>query len=70
MLFFKDTEGVTMENMDLGALIVAGLCGVGLIQLLMWIAVMFRHPGLSYLRLDRVRPTPPSSSGSGETSGT
>lgn len=34
-----------MEHMDLGTLIVAGLCGIGLIQLIMWIVVMIRHPG-------------------------
>ena len=41
-----------MENMDLGALIVAGLCGIGLIQFVMWIVVMIRHPGLDDWRLD------------------
>jgi len=41
-----------MENMDLGVLIVAGLCGLGLIQLIMWIVVIIRHPGFDDLRLD------------------
>lgn len=41
-----------MENIDLGTLIMAGLCGVGLIQAIMWIVVMIRHPGLDGLRLD------------------
>lgn len=41
-----------MEHMDLGTLIVAGLCGIGLIQLIMWIIVMIRYPGLDDLRLD------------------
>lgn len=44
-----------MEHMDLGTWIVAGLCGIGLIQLIMWIVVMIRHPGLDGLRLDLVK---------------
>lgn len=44
-----------MENVDLGTLIVAGLCGFGLIQLIMWIVVMIRDPGLDDLRLDLVK---------------
>jgi hypothetical protein len=52
MLFSTATRGTTMNNMDLGALIVAGLCGVGLMQLIMWIVVMIRHPGFDDLRLD------------------
>lgn len=49
-----------MENMDLGTLIVAGLCGIGLIQFTMWIVVIIRHPGLDDVRLELVKP--PSSS--------
>jgi hypothetical protein len=45
-----------MENMDLGVLIVAGLCGIGLIQLIMWIVVMIRYPGFDELRLDLSEP--------------
>ncbi|MDC8448328.1 MAG: hypothetical protein LV473_08210 [Nitrospira sp.] len=41
-----------MENIDCGTLIVAVLCGIGLIQLIAWIVVMVRHPGLDNLRLD------------------
>jgi hypothetical protein len=41
-----------MENMDLGTLIVAGLCGIGLIQFIMWIVVMIQLPGFDDLRLD------------------
>jgi hypothetical protein len=44
-----------MEYTDLGTLIVAGLCAIGLIQLIMWIVVMIRHPGLDGLRLDLVK---------------
>ena len=47
-----------MESIDLGTLIVAGLCGIGLIQLIMWIVVMIRYPGLDDLRLDLVKATP------------
>ena len=45
-----------MENMDLGALIVAGLCSIGLIQPIIWIVVMIRHPGFDELRLDLSEP--------------
>jgi len=44
-----------MEYMDLGTLIVTGLCGIGLIQFIMWIVLMIRHPGLDDLRLDLVK---------------
>ncbi len=47
-----------MENIDLGTLIVSGLCGIGLIQFIMWIVVMIRHPGLDDLRLDLSASTP------------
>jgi hypothetical protein len=57
MLFLrKGKSGVAMENMDLGVLIVAGLCGIGLIQLIMWIVVMIRYPGFDELRLDLSEP--------------
>lgn len=58
-----------MENMDLGTLIVAGICGIGLIQLVMWIVVMIRHPGFNDLRLDLVKAAPSPSSEIGGTSG-
>lgn len=51
-----------MENMDLGTLIVAGLCGIGLIQFIMWIVVMIRHPGCDDLRLDLFKAASPRSS--------
>ena len=52
----KGRSGAAMENMDLGVLIVAGLCGIGLIQLIMWIVVMIQHPGFDELRLDLSEP--------------
>jgi hypothetical protein len=55
MLFSIAKGGTTMEHMDLGTLIVAGLCGIGLIQLVMWIVVMIQHPGCDDLRLDLVK---------------
>lgn len=53
-----------MGNMDIGTLIIAGLCGIGLIQFIMWIVVMMRHPGCDDLRLDLVKA---ASSRSSET---
>lgn len=47
-----------MGNLDLGTLIVSELCGIGLIQFIMWIVVMIRHPGLDDVRLDLSAPTP------------
>jgi hypothetical protein len=47
-----------MEHLDLGTLIVRGPCDIGLIQLIMWIVVMIRHPGLDDLRLDLSEATP------------
>lgn len=52
MVFLIEKGEATMENMDLGTLIMAGLYGIGLIQLIMWIIVMIRHPGFDELRLD------------------
>jgi hypothetical protein len=69
MLLSRTKGGSTMENMDLGTLIVAGICGIGLIQLVMWIVVMIRHPGFDDLRLDLVKAAPSPSSEVGGTSG-
>lgn len=52
-----------MESMDLGTLIVAGICGIGLIQLTMWIVLMIRHPGIDDMRLDLVEAPPTQTSG-------
>ncbi|QPD02875.1 MAG: hypothetical protein Nkreftii_000649 [Candidatus Nitrospira kreftii] len=41
-----------MENFDLVTLIIAEICGIGLIQLVMWLVVMIRHPGIGNLRLN------------------
>jgi hypothetical protein len=51
-----------MENLDPGTLITAGICGSVLIQLVMWIVVMIRHPGFDDLRLDLVKATPTQTS--------
>lgn len=56
-----------MENMDLGTLIVSGLCGIGLIQLIMWIVVMIRYPRLDGLRLDLSEATLTQPSGGERT---
>jgi hypothetical protein len=40
--------------MDLGTLIVAGICGIGLIQLVIWIILVIRHPGFDDFPLDLV----------------
>jgi hypothetical protein len=34
-----------MGNLDLGTLIVAGIAGLGLIQLSLWVVLMIRHWG-------------------------
>lgn len=44
-----------MENMDLGSLIVGAICGIGMIQLIMWIVVVIKHHGYDYLQLDLVQ---------------
>lgn len=56
--------------MDLGTLIVAGLCGIGMIQLTMWIVLMIRHPGIDDLRLELVKTASPPSSESAGPCGT
>jgi hypothetical protein len=58
MLFSTAKGRTAMEHLDLGTLIVMGLCGIGLIQLIMWIAGLVRHPGLDDLRLDLSEATP------------
>lgn len=46
-----------MEGIDVGLLIVGAISGIGIIQLIMWIVVVIRHPG--YLRADLIlQPTP------------
>ena len=58
-----------MGNMDLGTLIVTGLCGIGLIQFIMWIVLMIRHPGLDDLRLDLVKGSSARQSGDDSSHG-
>ena len=53
-----------MEHMNLGILIVAEVCSVGLIQLIMWIVVVIRHPRIGDLRLDLVKTASPQTGAS------
>lgn len=39
-----------MENIDLGTLITGAVCGVGIIELIIWIVVVIRNPGYDFLR--------------------
>jgi hypothetical protein len=41
-----------MRNIDLGTLIVGAICSIGMIQLITWIVVVIKHPGLDYLQPD------------------
>ena len=50
ILFLHKREGIGMENMDLGWLIVGAICIIGMIQLVAWVVVVIKHPG--DLRLD------------------
>lgn len=43
-----------MESIGLGTLIVGVICGIGMIELIMWIVVVIRHPGYDYLLPDLV----------------
>lgn len=52
-----------MESLDLGTLIVAGICGIGAIQLIMWIVVVIRHHGYDDLRLDLTKAESSPSNG-------
>jgi hypothetical protein len=47
-----------MEDIDVGLLIVGAISGIGIIQLIMWIVVVIRHPG--YLKADLILPTIPA----------
>ncbi len=47
-----------MEGIDVGLVIVGAISGIGIIQLIMWIVVVIRHPG--YLRADLILPTTPA----------
>jgi len=63
-----------MGNIDLGSLMVGAVCGVGMIELIMWIVVVIRHPGYDYLRPDLVpaastQPSLPASSQATRSSG-
>lgn len=55
-----------MGNIDLASLLVGVVCGVGMVELIMWTLVVIRHPGYDYLRLDlgpNTTSNPPEESG-------
>ena len=52
-----------MGTIDLGMLILAGVCGIGLIQFIMWLILMIRHPGADDFRLDLGKAAPSQPSG-------
>jgi hypothetical protein len=52
--------GAVMESMDLATLIVGVICGIGIIEFIMWIVVVIRHPGYDYLRPDLMEESTPS----------
>jgi hypothetical protein len=41
-----------MENIDLATLIVAGLCGIGIIEVILWVIAMIKHRGDDVLELN------------------
>jgi hypothetical protein len=60
--------GAGMESIDLATLIVGTVIGVGVIELIIWILVVIKHPGYDYLRPDLVQTvsTQPSIAGSSQ----
>ena len=56
-----------MESIDLATLIVGAICGIGMIELCMWVVAMVRYPGWDYLRPELMGE---STSSHAETSGT
>lgn len=59
-----------MEGIDLGTLIVGAVIGVGVIELIIWILVVIRHPGYDYLRADLVQAASTQPSVAGSSQGT
>jgi hypothetical protein len=59
-----------MDSVNLGMLLVGGIGAIGLIELIMWIVVVVRNPGLDYLRpgLVQAASTQPSAAGSSQGS--
>jgi hypothetical protein len=55
--------GAGMESIDLGTLIVGAICGIGIIELIMWILVVIKHPGYDYLLPDLVQTASTQPSG-------
>lgn len=41
-----------MESISLATLIVGAICGIGMIELIMWIVVVIKHPGCDSFRLE------------------
>jgi len=62
--------GAGMESIDLGTLIVGTVIGVGVIELIIWILVVIRHPGYDYLRPDLVQAASTQPSVAGNSQGT
>jgi hypothetical protein len=62
--------GAVMESIDLGTLIVGAICAIGMIELIMWILAVIRHPGYDYLLPDLVQAasTQPSGADSSQRS--
>lgn len=59
-----------MESIDLATLIVGSVIGIGVIELIIWILVVIRHPGYDYLRPDLVHPASTQPSIAGNSQGT
>ena len=62
--------GAGMESIDLGTLIVGAVIGVGVIELIIWIMVVIRHPGYDYLRPDLIQAASTQPSVAGSSQGT
>jgi hypothetical protein len=62
--------GAGMESIDLATLIVGSVIGIGVIELIIWILVVIRHPGYDYLRPDLVQTASTQPSVTGRSQGT
>lgn len=49
-----------MESINLATLIVGAICVIGMIELIMWIVVVIKHPGCESFRLETAAGCPPS----------
>ncbi len=59
-----------MESIDLATLIVGSVIGIGVIELIIWILVVIRHPGYDYLRPDLVQTASTQPGVAGSSQGT